>query len=61
MLCFCYYKPLLVPLTCYKVLEREDVANRFLIVTADLNDALNDVPLVSLDISDEVREQASSV
>lgn len=45
----------------YLVLEREDVVNRFLAVTAELEHALNDVPYVPLDISDEVREQVDLV
>eukprot|EP00250_Pteridium_aquilinum_P008496 c17992_g4_i1 orf=112-2082(+) len=45
----------------YLVLEREDVANQFSTVTAELEHALDDVPYGPLDISDEVQEQVHLV
>lgn len=45
----------------YLVLEREDVVNQFLAVTAELEHALSDLPYNLLDISDEVREQVDLV
>lgn len=45
----------------YLVLESEAVLRRFSTVTSALEQALNDVPYDSLDISDEVREQVDLV
>lgn len=42
---------------CLQVLERDKVMKRFQEVTAQLEQALNEIPLEKLDISDEVREQ----
>lgn len=45
----------------YLVLQREAVVNKFLSVTAELEQALDIVPFSMLDISDEVREQVELV
>ncbi|KAH6558545.1 hypothetical protein KP509_1Z057600 [Ceratopteris richardii] len=46
---------------CSKVVERERVLDRFLSVTAELEHALENVPLNVLEISDEVHEQVDLV